>query len=78
MYVVSSEWLIQPEGKHPPEHYFCPAKLLVWSTMADQMAEACSKTREVIGRFFEKKKIDAIGKIVGWCLYIYAVYSSSL
>ena len=54
-----------PEVDAPPEHYFCAAKLSVWANMADQVKEACSHTRAIIGRYFEQKHRDVVSQVTG-------------
>ena len=65
---VNSAWLPSPEKMDPPDHYFCTTKLKAWANTADQVQEACSDTKQLIGRYFEQKHRDIVAQLVGRCL----------
>lgn len=62
---VNSAWLIDYNGKSPPELYFCPSKLQVWANVADQAQEAVTNCREMLAPFFEKTHRDIVSQLTG-------------
>lgn len=62
---VNSSWLIDYNGKSPPEVYFCTSKLLVWASVADQAQEAMKTCHEIMATFFEKTHRDIVAQLTG-------------
>lgn len=65
LFLVSSEWVLTPEGVAPTVLYFCREKLSTWMNIADHVDEACRVLSTHVRKYFGQNSRDVVAKVVG-------------